>query len=64
MFGNLSTGEPGVITDYSLVFVAPFWQILKKAGYHPLVSLLAIVPFVNLVALYIFAFSKWLAQSR
>jgi hypothetical protein len=39
--------------------VLPFWKMLGKAGYHPAWSLVVFVPIVNVIALYIFAFSYW-----
>jgi hypothetical protein len=45
---------------FGLIFVViPFWQILSKAGYNGAWSLLAFIPVVNLVMLYVFAFSRW-----
>jgi hypothetical protein len=37
----------------------PYWQIFKKAGFSPWLSLLMLIPFVDLVALYYLAFAKW-----
>ena len=42
-----------------LLVVIPFWQIYKKAGMSPALSILMIVPIVNLVMLYVLAFSQW-----
>ena len=39
--------------------VAAFWQILKRAGYHPAFALLALVPIVNVAALLYLAFAEW-----
>jgi hypothetical protein len=41
------------------VFIIPFWQILKKAGFAPALSLLVWVPLVGLIILYYVAFSDW-----
>jgi hypothetical protein len=41
------------------IFVIPFWKIFSKAGFAGALSLLMIVPFVNLIVLYIVAFSEW-----
>lgn len=41
------------------ILVVPFWQIFKKAGLTPALSLLMILPLVNLVMLYVLAFSRW-----
>jgi hypothetical protein len=41
------------------VAVAPYWVIFRKAGFSPWLSLLILIPLVNLVVLYIVAFSRW-----
>ena len=41
------------------IYIIPIWQIVKKAGFHPALSLLIFLPVVNLVMLYVFAFSRW-----
>jgi hypothetical protein len=46
------------------LIIIPFWQIFSKAGYSGWLSLLMLVPFVNLVALYGLAFSDWPAGRR
>jgi uncharacterized membrane protein YhaH (DUF805 family) len=48
---------------FPLLIVPPFWMICKKAGFSPWLSLLVIVPWVNLVALYFLAFSNWRTAS-
>ena len=42
-----------------LVLIVPLWQLFSKAGYSGWWSLLMIVPLVNLIALYVLAFSSW-----
>ena len=42
-----------------LLFLWPLMVILNKAGYSRLWVLLAFVPLVNYIALWIFAFSDW-----
>jgi hypothetical protein len=44
---------------WGVVLVIPFWQIFKKAGKSPALSLLMLIPFVNLIVLYVLAFSRW-----
>jgi hypothetical protein len=41
------------------IFVIPYWKIFSKAGFAGALSLLMIVPLVNLIVLYIVAFSEW-----
>jgi ATP-dependent Zn protease len=42
-----------------LLTIPPFWVIFKKAGFQPILSIVMLVPLVNLIMLYIVAFSKW-----
>jgi len=41
------------------VIIVPFWMIFKKAGFPPALAFLMILPLVNLVLLYVVAFSQW-----
>jgi hypothetical protein len=41
------------------IMVIPYWQIFKKAGFSPFLSILVLVPIANLVILYFVAFSDW-----
>lgn len=41
------------------IVIVPMWQIFKKAGFTPALSLLMIIPLVNLIMLYVLAFSRW-----
>jgi uncharacterized protein (DUF983 family) len=43
----------------AIVIVLPFWFIFEKAGYSKWLSLLMLIPLVNIIALYFLAFSKW-----
>jgi hypothetical protein len=42
-----------------LVVLVPFWQIWKKAGFSPLLSILMMIPVVGIVMLYVLAFTQW-----
>jgi hypothetical protein len=53
-----SVGPPHLLVAAALI-VIPFWQIFSKAGYSGWLSLLVLLPFVNVIALYILAFSEW-----
>jgi hypothetical protein len=44
---------------FFLVGVPPFWVIFKKAGFRPILSILMMVPLVNVILLYFVAFSEW-----
>ena len=43
------------------IIIIPFWFICKKAGFSPWLSLLNIVPFGNLILVYVLAFAEWKA---
>jgi hypothetical protein len=40
-------------------YFVPLWRIVGKAGFHGALSLLALVPLVNVVMLWVFAFVRW-----
>ncbi len=41
------------------VIVVPFWRICTKAGYSGWLSLLVVIPIVNVVFFYYLGFSEW-----
>lgn len=41
------------------ILIVPFWFICKKAGFSPWLALLNIIPFGNLVLIYVLAFAEW-----
>ncbi|MBD3237574.1 MAG: hypothetical protein GF330_12780 [Candidatus Eisenbacteria bacterium] len=43
----------------SILVIIPNWQIFKKAGFDPRLSLLVVVPIVNICLIYYVAFSRW-----
>ena len=45
-----------------VLIILPFWFIFSKAGYSGWLSLLMVVPIVNIVMLYFLAFSTWPSQ--
>lgn len=42
-----------------IIMVLPFWKICTKIGYHGALSLLVLIPLVNLGLFYYLAFSQW-----
>ncbi len=46
------------------IIVIPFWKIYSKAGFSKWLSLLMIVPLINLIVLYVVAFSAWPTQRQ
>lgn len=47
------------IIGYILIFIVPIWKIVSKAGYSGAWSLLMIIPVLNVIMLWVFAFSRW-----
>lgn len=41
------------------VGIIPYWKIFSKAGFSPWLALCMLIPVVNLVVLYVVAFSRW-----
>jgi hypothetical protein len=48
-----------LIAVIGFVVFLPYWQIFKKAGFSPWLSLVMVIPLVNLCALYYLAFAQW-----
>lgn len=65
MFGN-GMGSFGLFWMLAMaaLVIVPFWFIFSKAGYSKWLSLLMVVPVVNLIALYFLAFSQWPSQGN
>lgn len=62
----------GIVTIISLIvalgffvlLMVPYFRIVSKAGYSGWLSLLMLVPLVNIVMLFVFAFSDWPLEQR
>jgi hypothetical protein len=46
----------------AIVVIIPFWRICQRVGYSPWLSLLMALPLVNLIFIYVLAFSNWPSQ--
>ena len=46
------------------VLILPYWKIFSKAGFSGWLALLMILPLVNLIVLYVVAFSDWKLLQR
>lgn len=44
------------------IAVVPFWRLCKRVGYSPWLSLLILVPLLNIGLVYFLAFSEWPSQ--
>jgi len=71
-----SAGDPtamiaGMMGVFGIVWLAVVvfflflnWRIVSKAGYNGALSLLMLIPLVNIVMYAIFAFSEWPVQKQ
>ena len=57
---------PIMMLIFGVLIIVPFWLIFSKAGHSKWLSLLMIIPLVNIIAIYYLAFSEWpsLAKSK
>ena len=56
-----NVGLPGLLMliIYAAIVVVPFFQLWKRTGHSGWMSLLMLLPIVNLVMLYVLAFKRW-----
>ena len=47
-----------------VVFIVPAWRIASKAGFPGAIALLMLVPLLNVVVLWVFAFIRWPVEKR
>lgn len=47
-----------------LIFAIPGAMILRKAGYSAWWVLIALVPLLNIIMFWVFAFSRWPVEER
>ena len=47
------------VLAWAAIVVVPFWRICEKAGYSGALSLLILVPLVNVGLLYFLGFANW-----
>ena len=57
--GSYGNSNGVILLVILAITILPFWKIFSKAGYSGAWSLLMLVPLVNVLAIWIFAFSDW-----
>jgi hypothetical protein len=62
--GNLGMPELVLILTVigivgTVFVVVPYWFIFRKAGFHPALSLLMIIPFAGIIMRFFLAFADW-----
>jgi uncharacterized membrane protein YhaH (DUF805 family) len=58
-FENIGTTELFLLAFVCVVFIVPLWRICTKAGFSGWYSLIVLIPIINLIALFVFAFVRW-----
>jgi hypothetical protein len=48
----------------AVVTVVPYWQIFRKAGFNPWLSLLMLFPLVSLIAIFWLGIAKWPERAK
>jgi len=57
--GAMGAGSLFFMLLWAAVIVVPFWKICQKAGFPGALSLLMLVPLVNIGFLYYLGFAQW-----
>lgn len=57
--GSLSIWHWLIVAIVLVVIGVPTFEILRKAGFSGWWTILVFVPYLNLAALWVFAFVKW-----
>ena len=59
MHGGFGPGGLLVVIAYAVVVCIPIGKILGRVGFSGWWSLLAVVPLLNVILLWVFAFTDW-----
>lgn len=59
MYGYFSFGHGLWMLVLALFLLVPFWRICQRAGFSGWLSLLILVPMLNIALLYYLAFAEW-----
>jgi hypothetical protein len=62
--GSFSIWHWIVLAAMVAVILVPYWKIVKRTGNPPALSILFLVPLVNLVAIWWLAYTKWPAVDK
>lgn len=57
--GSMSIWHWLIILLVFSTYIVPVWRIVSKAGYSGVWSFLSFIPVLNLIMLWVFAFSRW-----
>lgn len=59
MPANFFSLMPLMMLVMGVLIVVPFWSIFQKAGQSKWLSVLMIIPGINIILIYYLAFSEW-----
>jgi hypothetical protein len=48
----------------TIIVVIPFWRICQRVGHSPWLSLLILLPLINLIFIYYLAFATWPSERK
>jgi len=57
--GSFSIWHLIIVLFWIALFIVPGWRIAQKAGFAGAWSLLLLVPLLNLIIIWVFAFVPW-----
>lgn len=57
--GSFSIWHWLIVLVAILITVVPFWKIFPRAGWPAPLSILMIIPLLNVVLLFVLAFKRW-----
>jgi hypothetical protein len=57
--GSISLFQIAALLMLTLLVVVPFWNIFRKAGHPAWLSILLLVPVLNVALIYYLAFAPW-----
>lgn len=66
MEGYMQVGGFGFIFMllWAAILIFPFWRISERAGFPGWISLLILVPVVNIIYVYFLALSNWPSDNK
>lgn len=62
-FFQMGASGPLAMIVVGVIIVLPFYKLWQRTGHNPWISLLMLIPLVNIVMLYVLAFKDWPAAS-
>ena len=48
-----------MLAVYVAVWIVPFWKIFPRAGWPSALSILMVIPLLNLALIWVLAFKRW-----